>query len=522
MPLPLDNAGFWPPLDIRPYIDQAEAAAAWWSGDRDDLAATSHSTGTGASRRKFWQRRKTGDATTTTHHVHAPLAGDIAAVSAELLYGDFPNLVTDDTAAQAQLEETVETIGLQNLMLEAAEVAAATGGVYLRQTWDTRVADHPLMQSFPQTNAVPDFRYGRLFGVSMWEEVDRVGGTIWRHLERHEPGRVLHGLYVGSEVNLGTSIPLTELPATADYQPEVLLPGRLRDRMLVQYVPNALPNRKLKSRPLGRADWVGCEDFLDALDETWTSLMRDIRIGQARILLPEEWVTKGGRPGTQSTFDVDDEAFIKLHVAQSEQQKLETFQPDLRIDQHLAGTVALMERIVSACGYSPQTFGMDIKGSAHSGTALRIREGKTKNTMVKKQGYHTPGLQQAVVNLLDIGYEVWGTPTIADPKKNPAKVGWAAISMDPAENATMIQTLRTAEAISIRTAVKMAQPDLDEDDVDEEVALIQSETAMASPTDPFHPATPGMEPPVAPIDEAPPHDPATATDLTPDDQPAVP
>jgi len=480
MPLPTDK-GQWPPKDVKPYIDQATKAGAWWSGDRQALQDTAGVAGDTA-RRRFWQRRKTSDATKATPQLHAPLAADIASVSADMLFGDPVGLNVDDTNVQAQIEAIEENIGLANRFVEAAETCAATGGVYLRAAWDETVADHSLLQIIDQRHAVPDFRYGVLVAVTLWEDVLVDGTVVWRHLERHERGVILHGLYQGTLTELGTQVPLAAHPATADLEPTVRLTGLLADRLLVSYVPNVLPNRT-GSRPIGRPDWAGCDDFLDALDETWTSLMRDVRLGQAHVFVPQEWLkAAGGRPGTQVTLDVDQELFTGLNVDDSADQKMETYQAALRVPEHIAITLGLTERIVSAAGYSPQSFGLQIEGRAESGTSLRIREGKTTNTRQRKQRYFQTAIRQTVENLLAIDADLYAGPRLPDGER--VKVDWPELARDPAEQATWIQTLRAAQAMSIENAVKAAQPDLDEDQAAEEVDRIKAETTAAVP-DPF-------------------------------------
>jgi hypothetical protein len=470
----------WPPRDIKPYIDQAKTAQAWWSGNVDDLKAQAGLAGD-TGRRRFWQRRNQSDKTKATAQLHAPLAADIAAVSADLLFGDPVGLNVTDKATQAELEYLEEALGLANAFAEGAEYAAASGGVYLRCAWDDQIADHALLQLYDQTHAVPDFRYGRLVAVSLWEDVLVEGGDVWRHLERHEPGRILHGLYKGTKSNLGTPSNLMDHPTTADLDPEVVLTGRLAGRLLVDYVPNVRPNRLTPIRPIGRPDWAGQDTFLDSLDESWTSLMRDVRLGQAHVFVPQEWLqAAGGRPGQTTTLDIDTEIFTGLNVADATEQKMDTYQAELRVTEHLELVTGLTERIVSACGYSPQTFGLQIDGSASSGTALRIREGKTSNTRSKKQRYWQPALRSTTQTLLDIGAEVFHRPTV-DPKADPVTVAWPELQRDPAEQATWIQTLRTAQAMSIDNAVKAAQPDLDEVAVGEEVARIKAESAVADP-----------------------------------------
>lgn len=475
--MPLPTGGIqWPPTDVKPYLDRSGAAQAWWTGDKTTLTNTADPTG---GRRRFWSRRKTADTTKATGHYHAPLAADIAAVSADLLFGDEVKLLHDNTTVQNTLNTLSDQIGLENRFAEGAETAAACGGVYLRPAWDQDLADHPLLQVYPHTQAVPDFRYGQLAAVTLWETIVEDGTTVWRHLERHEPGKVLHGLYKGTPTDLGSPTNLGEHPDTADLDPEVVFTGHLTGRLLPAYVPNVLPNRS-GPKPLGRADWQGggVEDLLDALDETWSSLMRDIRLGPARIFVPQEWLRAAGlAPGSTATIDVDQEAVTGVNMADATEQRMETYQGAIRVTEHVAGLDKLTEAIVSACGYSPQTFGLHIDGQASSGTALRIRENKTTNTRSKKQRYWSPALRRVADTLLLINADLFSGPV----PDGPTTVGWPELEQDPAEQATWVNTLRTAQAMSIENAVKAAQPHLEGDALDEEVQRIKDETTVVAP-----------------------------------------
>lgn len=484
MPLPLNGSGQWPPLDLKPYIDQAHAASAWWSGSVDDLQSTSEAGGT-TGRRRFWNRRKASEATTATAFLHAPLAADIAAVSSDLIFGDGFQLTTDDQDAQAQLEVLEEQIGLTNLLAEGGEWAAATGGVYLRPAWDNTVADHPLAEVIPQHQAIPDFMYNRLIAVTLWRDIHVENNDVWRLLERHERGKVDYGLYIGSKTDLGDRVNLKRHPLTERMQDSLVLPGRLADRMLVSYVPNVRPNPRLPQKPLGRSDWEGCESMLDALDEVWTSLMRDVRLAQARIIIPQDWLKASGhKPGSTVQVDPDSEVFTSFDImekADGNPYQPSVMQPDIRVEAHIEAALALSERIISRAGYSPQTFGLHIEGRADSGTALRVREGKTDKTASKKQRYFGPELRQFAQNLLDIGAEVFNTPTVENTEANPVKVAWPELEQSPEDKATWIKTLREAQAISVRTAITLAQPDLEETAVDEELARIEDENKVEIP-----------------------------------------
>lgn len=477
MPLPDSKAGAWPPKDVKPYLDDANRSTSWWTGNKTDLQAWAPA-GDG-NRRSFWGRRKTKEATKATQHLHAPVAADIAAVSADLLFGDPVGLTTTNEPVQDVIEDLEEKLGLGNLLLEAAETAAATGGAYLRPAWDKRYFEHPVMQVIPHTQAVPDWRYGHLVAVTLWETVYEDGTEVWRHLERHESGVILHGLYKGTKTDLGVSANLQAHPSTADLKPQVTLTGGLAGRLLPAYIPNMRPNR-VGPRPFGRSDWQGAEDILDAIDETWTSLMRDIRLGQAHVMVPQTWlVAAGGRPGGTLQIDVDQELFTGLNMPDAEGGRMETYQAELRVTDHINALDKQVETLVSACGYSPQTFGLHIDGNASSGTALRIRENKTTRTRNRKRRYAQTPIRHAIDSLLLISADQYSTPAPSEP----VKVTWSEVERDPSEKAQFIADLRAAKAMSIHTAVATAQPDLDETEVDDEVDRIQAEDQITAPFD---------------------------------------
>src|SRR2546421_9413663 len=94
--------------------------------------------------------------------------------------------------------------------------------------------------------AVPEWRWRHLSAVTFWETLDRSdGSTVLRHLERHEPGRIVHTLYQGSDDELGRPLPLGEHPATAWAAPLVDADGAIptgTKRLTAGYVPNIRPS----------------------------------------------------------------------------------------------------------------------------------------------------------------------------------------------------------------------------------------------------------------------------------------
>lgn len=192
MPLPENNTP-WPPKQYAEQLADMRIEDAWYSGDRKRLAKVY---GTPDNRRdengrpwRFWERPKPFGK--RDGRLHVPLAEDIAATSAALLYSEPPTVTFEGTKTQERWEEIAGEGGLNNVLRESAEVASALGGVCLRATWNLDLADRPLITAVHADGALPDYSYGILTGVTMWREVQNDGAIVLRHLERHEPGKIL-------------------------------------------------------------------------------------------------------------------------------------------------------------------------------------------------------------------------------------------------------------------------------------------------------------------------------------------
>lgn len=498
MPLPVDPGQPWPPQAYAPFQEDAREAAAWYAGNPAELGAlyggstSTVRTSTGGRFSRFWSRR-TASGADSRQRIHVPLASDIAATSADLLFGEDPALTVPEAhgdspdpaavACEERLEDLAARLGLTNTMLEAAEIAAGIGGVYLRPGWDHTVADHPLLDIVHADAAVPEFRWGMLTAVTFWRVVSEDNSQVVRHLERHEPGVILHGLYRGTKTKLGVKVDLADDASTAALRDRLDETGALRlpdgiDGLACRYVPNTLPNRKHRTAPIGRSDCAGTESVMDALDETFTSWMRDVRLGQARLIVPDEFLKKAGR-GKGSAFDLDQEIFTPLDMdpAHTERAGINDVQFAIRFEEHAATAEAHIERVVQAAGYSPQTFGLQRSAGSGDRTATEVRaaEAKTTRTAARKRRYFEPALEAVLWNLLVIDRAEF-TPGL-EPFRPRVDLADTADS-DEHRTAETIDLLRRAQAASTLTLVAMRSPELEGDELDAEVSRIQAEQGL--------------------------------------------
>lgn len=498
-----DPANAWPPPALAPHLSEFASWAAWWAGDTYTLGQHANPSTTSSlhqsripGRAGFLARRRSQANTAPNRPLlHVPAASDIAQTSADLLFGEPPAFQFDDAALQRQemtrrLDDLMEDAGAANDLHHAAELCAALGGIYLRPMWDKTLADRPLLTVVDQARAIPQVRAGILETVTFFEEAEELAagsatGIVWRHLERHERGRIVHQLHKGTTQELGPPYPFEDHPMTAwllrveglgadgSVSTADISPG-----LLVSFVPNA-PSRKHRTKAVGRADIAGSEGILEALDETWTSWMRDLRLGQARLVVPESYldIRPGPNGGRARSFDTDAEVFSPMagmDEASGHPPQITPVQFALRVDEHAATAQALFERIVTGSGYAPQTFGIHTEG-AISGTAHQLRELRTHRTTGRKQRAFRPAVEYTAHMLLAIGHAVFGWAAPIRPH-----LIWPENDVEePKSRAETINLLGAAKAASMRTRVRMAQPQLDDPAVDKEVGQIQAEEAAA-------------------------------------------
>lgn len=522
MPLPEPRSP-WPPPALQPALEAMSTWETWWSGDAAELASH-YGNGRGASRpsqhaggvvgalaRMWWGRPSAPNEPSTK--IHVPLAGDICRTSANLLFGEPFTATSDNTATTEALDELLDE-GTQARLLEAAELQAALGGIYLRPVADPTISDRAWLDAVAPDMALPTWRWGKLAEVVFWRVVDQGEKVTLRHFEYHVPGYVTHALYAGEGDNVGVLVPLTAHPATegiaraAVEQAErrdddpgdgALLDGAVtfptgyqRDgepRLAACYVPNMRPTPRWRRSPLlapfGRSDLDGLEPILDALDETYASWMRDVRLAKGRIVVGDSMLDDQG-PGRGARFDPDREAFTVAPGMMPRDVPITVAQFDIRVQQHRDTAHELIVTALRRAGYALITLG-EVEG----GTALTATEVKAKGqlsfvTAGRKQGYWTPELEQnALPALLAYDAVVFGRPI---PNLDDVTVEWPdAIAEDLGSLAETVEKLHRAEAASTLTRVKIVHPDWSDEDQRAEAKLIMKEQSAAAPLGPLDP-----------------------------------
>lgn len=519
MALP-DNGSVWPPLNHKTAYGDYEVFDAWYVGDIEALETLYSTTRLvssgglwGQAKRFFMGTPNPGNQSQRPVKTHVPVPAAIARMSSSILWGDMPVVEAASEVPEEQAKKINARIAdllddnAHAQFLENGEIASALGGGFLRVTWDTAAdPEKPFLTAVAPDAAIPDFRWGRLVGVTFWSELPGIDGNpaIWRLLERHEPGTVEWGLYMAKTAGeLGMRVPLNDHPNAAGLAGVVNAESGVEtgsQLLTAVYMPNIKPNRLRRKDPiagnLGRSDFAGVDQLFDALNETVTSWQRDIRLGKARVLIDRELLSTG-KAGEGAVFNADQEFFTPLNGSgglpsakgstntAAGNGPIEQVQFKIRVQEHQDTAMFLLEQIFSACGYSPQTFGFQSAHGPRTVTATEVdsREHMTMLTRAAKIMYARPQLQTLIAALLDVDEHVFNGPGRGDTMPVVEFPDAASPSMDAL--ATTLQMLSAAKAASTEVMVEMLHPDWDEQDIKDEVARIKAENAPPALPDPM-------------------------------------
>jgi A118 family predicted phage portal protein len=488
----------WPPEHLAPVFQTIATNKTLYRGpEAPDLTtgtgwvATAQAYGgiVGAIARVLWGNPVSAQVKRPERH-HVPVPADIATLSADLLFSEAPRILPpDDTSdeVKARIDTVVNNATNHSKFLEAAELAAALCGVYLRIVWDSEVADHPMLDVVYPDQAVPTFRWGKLVEVTFWDVVETdKGGRVWRHLEHHAPGRIEHALYKGEKNNLGQLVPLTDHTATewlAEYVDADAGMPTGTENLTAAYIPNALPSRQHgdnpDTAPYGRSDYEGVEQLFLDLDDAYTSWMRDIRLAKSRIFVDEHALQDNG-PGKGMSFDPDHEVYTQLRgygaISEDNRNMVQAQQFAIRDKEHRESIKHILANILRATGYSPSTFGEEAPSSQTTAKEIRSREQASKRTWTKKQRHWEAQLKPLLETLLEVDAFLFESSPIPQGQEIDLEFKISnSLEGDVVDLAETIRILHSADAISLDQTLRMLYPNWSRTQLNEEADKIRAE-----------------------------------------------
>lgn len=475
----------WPPMDLERY--KMKEHSTWYSGEAEllanfyfdnDLKNYMNLTYGTKNNNKFWARQIKND---SQFFIHVPVANDISETSSAFLFGETPliRFKSDSEGmkeAQSTLDKMLTDSGFFQKLVEAAEVASAIGGVYVKVAWDSELSEYPIPVIAQCEQAFPEFKFGKLVKVTLVYEVSNDGSTVKRLAETIEKGKITNELYTGSSDNLGTKVSLSECEATKGLAETV----DTADVMTCFYIPNMLPNKLNRQSPMGRSDYQGQETLMDALDEVFSAWMVDIQLARGKIHVPSGYIKE--LESGKKKFNIDTMAYEELDVDPTAMtDPIKATQFEIRSQQFEQTCLNLLDRIITSAGYSPQSFGLNIAGRAESGTALNVRERKSFATTSKKQSYWEPAIK-SIVSTMCVIYNSFLNGSLSNDLEVNVEF-MDSVSNNLTEVSNSVKTLSDAKAISTDTKVRMVHPEWTDTQVQEEVERILNDETAGMPMD---------------------------------------
>ena len=444
-----------------------------------------------------------------------PVAGDLAQLSADLLFAEAPSIVLPDSVDTADANATPERVQAQERLdvimssdaahaelLRAGEYQAAHGWTYLAVVWDKSFRDNVWFRAYRADCAIPEWRHGALSAVTLWSEYQRKDDT-YRLMERHTPGQITFSLWKGDKGEKGRQVPLDTITETEHYlklmpvvDGESLPMADTMDIVLttgvpyltVEHMPNMLPHpiwdRKGDLANLGRSDYFGIEPMFARINALWSSLMRDFDNGMGRLSVPESYLQLNGR-GQGASFDMNRQVYSPLGglVDDGKGGQITISQFAIRVQEHLDTIVALKREIAQSAGYSVSHFGIH-EGGTKTATEVTDDKADSERTRDKKALYVRPALARLARTALAIDGLVFPGKGGALIEELP-KITFAEVSqVNPLIRAQTTQAEMLARVRSIISGVRAVQPNLNATEAAAEAALIKAENGMEPETDP--------------------------------------
>jgi hypothetical protein len=447
-----------------------------------------------------------------------PVAGDLAQLSADLLFAESPKVILPDAvdtskkkatperkAAQERLELIVSSDAAHAELLRSGEYSAAHGGAYLAIVWDPAFRDHVWFRATRADCVIPDWRYGELAAATLWTDYAKEDDT-YRLFERHTVGSITYSLHRGTSTTKGTQVPLDTLEETKHYlklidasDADILPEAATLDVVVrtgvpwltVEYFPNMLPNpiwdKKGALANLGRSDFFGLESLFTRINALWSSLMLDFDNGMGRLTVPESYLKLNGR-GQGAAFDYGRSVYSPVGglVDDGKGGTITISQFQIRVTEHLDAIDALKREIATKAGYSPSHMGLKAEAGTKTATEVNDDKSDSRRTRDKKAIYVRPALARLARTGLAIDALVFpgkgGQLILELPSITFAPVS----QVDPLVRAQTVQAIDTARSMSTARRVAYVQPELDAEEAADEVAAINLEYGINSepPVDP--------------------------------------
>lgn len=302
--------------------------------------------------------------------VHSGLPSLISYSKARLLLtGGIEYMVEKNGKESEKDEELLEVICKDNKLNDIIKSSVLTESWGKRFAWkisyDKSVSAFPIIEKYTPLEYEANYKRGRLQSI-IFKNTYEYEDACYELQEEYGKGYIDYYLYLVRETG--------NIPVSLDEIEETRGLARVdfKDKSLI------LAGEKCNDK----SDYDGLISEFDALDEAWSQLMDEIRLGRSEVYVPEILLTN-------KTFNKFRKNFAELgnDMHENGTNKIEHIQPAIRSDEYKNTISVLTNNILTSVGLSPFTVGIqDGVGANASGENLTKREAtslRTRSDMIE-------------------------------------------------------------------------------------------------------------------------------------------
>lgn len=443
----------WPPPELSEWWDRVQDYRRRYDADRADLIRYAVDLNRTANGRSIF--------------TPAPIAREMGSFSAAMLFSGEPQLTYDDD--QDLLDEIVAGNAVFARFHSAATRIAIEGRGALRVHMDESVSDVPQIHYIPEDMVIWDERHGDIViggAVIIERKPEPQRDLVYRLVEEHEVGHITRTLYEGAASRLGSPVSLDKVVEFADLEENV--DTGLDEPTLYRW----------NNKPGGESDLAGLEALLDRYDEGWSILFDKLRKSTPVSFADSELFDDNGRADLGGIIPLR-RGNLSRAMGDEPKNMVETVQPELQAAETIAVLDRMRQEIFMDAGYSLSSYGLDVNGTADSGTALRLKQTRTIQTANAKAWEATEAMKNALACAMcwqDGGSKVKDyrpEVKLADP-----------MPRDEQEEAQVAALWSSQEAISLEEMIRTRRPEWNDKAVEEEAKRIRADTQPPTPTQP--------------------------------------
>ncbi len=455
--------GTWPPEQVAQKWGEVGA----WQDLRDN------------KQDQVWaeaQAQGLAPASTNKRHIQVPIAGLIPRVSSTLVCGGPARFLAGVEEDKDNLEAIVGHNDLKQIIDRAAFLSSSESEAYARVYVDDstpRGRKVPILEVLSTTRVIPIFKGSELIRADVVSTgyADK-GKKVYRLFETYDPGTITYSLNLGTATEIGSPVPVAlwnevdpNWSIALDNPDDLFIVQETGvDELLMVHIPNG---------SYCQSDYDGLTPLLYAYNGVVTVAYEDYFATRARLLADESLRDSSGNLSQETQVIWGN---TSSDLSGSEGDLLKAVEGSFGAEGHLSYQNDMLDKILMLAGISPAALGRGIEGSSVSGTALRLRmiqslaEANNRRQILQSR-FSNLLRMAALLDVYDFG-DKKATPWF-DADAKPTVELSEGIPVDALESATTAASLLSAGLASREHAVAIAQPQLTEEQVLEEVEKIE-------------------------------------------------